>query len=356
MRRVLSAALVACCLARVAIAVPQSEDRETQALQDELRGGERSAAGGDHTSERLAAARVEGEQGESSGTGATPADNLQIEMEVNSQSSLSREVRRKVGLAAGQLLIHVNKAREQLARDNVSTAQQQVDKALLLSRIIESNAPVFSVSTKITSGDLEYDDESTVSVPLVPVYSELTQVVVLGPIVASRHVEDVSDTQRKGKDHEVQAGTLPLVRDLSVLGSTAYLDLPQTQVHLREALEQLKDNNSQRAQALLIAIQQGVVLSYNQTDMPVIQARDNLAIARVLVRQGQIEDARRALNASAAALDKYERQAGQAQSDDVKAVKKEILLTAESVREEDSSLAARIDEWSQQMTEWTLLG
>jgi hypothetical protein len=76
----------------------------------------------------------------------------------------------------------------------------------------------------------------------------------------------------------------------------------------------------------------------------------------VLVRQGQIEDARRALNASAAALDKYERQAGQAQSDDVKAVKKEILLTAESVREEDSSLAARIDEWSQQMTEWTLLG
>ncbi len=356
MKRVLSAAFVAFCLTRVAVAVPPSEDRETQTLQDELRGSERGTAGGDHTSERLAAARVEGEQGESSGTGTTHASQLQVETEVNSQSSLSREVRRKVGLAAGQLLMHVNKAREQLARDNVSAAQEQVDKALVLSRIIEQNNPVFSVSTKITSGDLEYDDESTVSVPLVPVYSELTQAVVLGPIVASRHMEDVSDTQRKGKDYEVRARTSSLVRDVTVLGSTAYLHLPQTKANLQEVLEQLKHNNSQRAQALLMAVQQGVVLSYNEMDIPIIQARDNLAIARVLARQGQIEDTRRALNASAGALDKYERQAGEAQSNDVRTVKKEILFSAESVQEGDSSLAARIDDWSQQMTEWTLLG
>ncbi len=53
---------------------------------------------------------------------------------------------------------------------------------------------------------------------------------------------------------------------------------------------------------------------------------------------------------------KRESQAGQGQSEDVSEIRKEILHSAQSLREGDGSLAARIDDWSQRMSEWTEIG
>jgi hypothetical protein len=356
MKRVLTIALIVVCLVRLAVAVPPSEDRESRAFQDELRASERGVPEDEKTPEGLAATRVGEGWDESSNTNPRESGELQVETQVDSTSSLSREDRRKLGLAAGQLLMHVNKARKLLSRDDVSTALEQIDKALVLSRIIESNTPVFSVTSKISSGDLRYDDESTVSAPLIPVCSKLTQAMLLAPIVASRSMRDSSDAKAKEKEHEEREGLLYRMSDVRAFASTAYIDIAYTRVNLEEALRESKKNNAQRAQSLLGTVQKGVLLSYNETDIPVIQARDSLAIARVLARQGKMEDVRRALNASAGALDRYKPQAGQTQSEQVAGVKKEILESAESVWEEDSSLAARIDDWSREISEWIQLG
>ena len=81
----------------------------------------------------------------SSAAWATP--RITSTVDVKPEAQLSQAEQESVSLSAGQLLIHVDKARQAIKTQNLETAGQEVEKGLTLAKIIESAMPSYLVKT-----------------------------------------------------------------------------------------------------------------------------------------------------------------------------------------------------------------
>ena len=137
------------------------------------------------------------------------------------------------------------------------------------------------------------------------------------------------------------------------------LDVDLTRRLLREAKKSLADGDLKQADIALSNIQaMAVLLEYDEIDLPLAQAADNLKLAETEMKVGRYDAAKAALDAANDELEKYEKQTGETRSKEVKALHKEIReLTLELDRgkpsEEDAQRhASRISDWWGRATKW----
>lgn len=227
----------------------------------------------------------------------------------NSRARLSNEV--------SLLLYDTSQARMALKNDQRGQAAQDVHRALMAGNQITSHR-------------------------LVPLYSELDEYSVIGPIAASRSAEG-------GNQNRPEALA---VRQVSGQFTMAELDPALARTHLQAAQQALASGNVQLAGEALKGVEDSVILVSVGSDLPLVRARDNLVLARMDVRHGQYEKAHLDLDAACHALAAYARGGG-AFSGQAETLRTQIQKYNQSIQTDHAQAAANIESWWNQTAGWT---
>ena len=125
------------------------------------------------------------------------------------------------------------------------------------------------------------------------------------------------------------------------------------------AKKDLAEGKTAEADAAMLAIQvQGVIFEYDEVELPLEEAADNLKLAEIEMKEGRHQEAKAALNVAVDELKKYEKKAGEGRAADVKALHDEITkLTSELDKGKPSETdqkkhASTISGWWHRATSW----
>lgn len=256
---------------------------------------------------------------------------------------LTAEERRDISLAGGRILKHVDQARQAIKGKKKGDALSQIDKALTLVQIAERTIPRYTVKTTIKAGELNYEDTDEVQPLRVPIYDEIDQVSVLGPVEQAKR-QEAEKAQRAGA---------PIVHEVRLEHTRAELDLAHAKAELQDAKKALEEEHWDVADTALASIQTDVIFTYTATDLPLEEARKNLSLARDLVLQGRFGDAQVALQQVSMALLNYEK-GDKEHSSQIQAVRKEIEEVRKTMETKKNAkeVAAKIMDWWGEITAW----
>jgi len=263
---------------------------------------------------------------------STNRPRITADVQTQPQQQLSGEEKQALSQAAARLLAHVDKARQAIESNDKEQAIQQVNKGLILARIIERTAPVSQVNATIRAGDLVYEDQDTVKMTSIPIYAELGEVSVWAPVEAAKR--EVAKSQ---------AAKVPVVQDVEFQHTAVTLDAMNAKRHLKAAKAALADEKPELADQALAAIQStGVSFTYTEMDLPLIRTRENLTLAKNLVMQQRPEAARIALQEAARALSAYNKHADQSQASQVQELRQRITELSQNVENNQADAAEQI--------------
>jgi hypothetical protein len=244
----------------------------------------------------------------------------------NSKAKLSRQV--------GELLNSTNQARKAIADKNQQQATKDVDEAL--------NGANSLMSQRGASD-------------LVPLYTELVRTSVITPIMQQRRT---ATAQARGRQSGSADRTAPgkknddeVVREVVGDYTTVLLDVPATQIHLRAAQKALANHDLAAADRDLKAVQDSLVVTSLDADMPLLRARENLVLARDSAVAGNYRDAQDQLRAASRALSTYV-SANSSHKQDAQRLQSEISNYAQSIEGNHSDASSKIESWWEQTTNW----
>lgn len=281
---------------------------------------------------------------------------------------------REVSFAAGRILKHVTQARNAIADHQHDAASKNVDQGLKLIEIIDHVLPHYSVKTEIRAGDLVYVDEDDVARTFVTLFDELAHRDIITPVLrAKKEAEtqagtakaEVKKTERTNAVHaddKNPAPAAPVVALEDIDYTAVKLDLRFASRMLEVAKQNLKEKDHKwhlQADAALLALQAGaVIFEYEEVDLPLEQAADNLKLAEGEMRLGRSEEAKVALRVVGDELKQYEKSAGENRAKEVRQVSQELdKLTTELAKGKPSDkrgteLANAISGMWQRVTTW----
>lgn len=270
---------------------------------------------------------------------------IHLDTRVTPTSRATAEDRRALSFAAGRILVHVDRARDALKQNNRQAATEQLNRALTLVDIINRTAPEYRVETTMRAGDLEYRDDSTVKPLLLPIYTELERVSVLGPVIRAKNesgdeftADQASAANKKGSGTSMSQ-MMPIVEDVAIGATSVELDVDLAAKHLRVAKEHLDANRLREANAAMRAVQQGVILTYAETDAPLLEARQNLYLAASYAEEGDPQSARAALQRANAALESFGRQNAGGRAAETEQLRSQLSsLTDDLAKESEAKL------------------
>lgn len=254
---------------------------------------------------------------------------------------LTPQERESLSLSAGQLLIHVDRARDALHASDQAKAKQEIDKALTLARILKTTLPTFTVKTEVKAGTLHYEDDAKVQPPLVTLHEELNTVAILKPIRTAKKEQEKKDAVAQGR---------PVAADIELRESRAQLNVDLALIGLESAQRALAENKPTIAEGALTAVQTGVVFEHVVADLPLERARLNLFLARQAVKSHNNQEVTTALKVAADALEEYEKMAGSNREKEIAALRKEIQALTQTGQGEVSEES--INKWWQIIASW----
>ncbi len=203
-------------------------------------------------------------------------------------------------MAAG-VLEQTRQARASVAALDRDSAIRHVEQALMLARGIQESAPA-------GAGPL-----------LVPFYSERETVRTYRPAHGKR------DSSLRQVEREVT--------DLS-------LDVTTARSRLESARAALNTGDLKQADADLASVEKAVVRRTSVAEnVPLVQVRDNLTLARARLLNGKYNDAKPPLRAAAQAL------TGVGDTPEISRMRDEITSLADHVKSERANAVPRIDRW-----------
>lgn len=231
--------------------------------------------------------------------------------------TLTEEESKAVSVAAGRILKHVNDARVALEEKQTKAALGHIEQGLTLVKIIEQAVPPVKVKADIQAGAMTYHHEEEMQQGIIPIYEELDQVEVVGPVKrAKQEKSQISNETRSGASAVTYEGTEFTSLDL---------DLPLAKRNLGRAKKALEDDKSDDADTALLAIQtRGVLFTLLEEHLPLREAADNLKLAEYEFKNGQANEAKSALKVASDALKEYEKNSGENRAKDVKKIHQEI--------------------------------
>ncbi len=243
-------------------------------------------------------------------------------VEVQPVAGLSDDEAEEVSFAAGRTLKHIGQARDALREGKKEEAARHVDQGLKLIAIIESVLPHYKVKTAIKSGNLQYEDEEEVAPRYVTLFDELERRDILSPVKQAKQ-EAAGKGARKGEksgEGNEAAGAL-VVSHVDVNYSAAKLDIPLARHMLAHAKRDLQGGKTDAADEALLAVQsRGVLLEYEEIDLPLEEAADNLKLAEIEMKEGRQAEAKAALHMAIDDLKRYEKLVGENRGAEVKAL------------------------------------
>lgn len=242
---------------------------------------------------------------------------------------LTAKEQQALSLAAGRILIHVNYARNHLRHNRPKEAQNHVDKAVTLARIIEAAVPEQRIESTIRAGNVVYRDNETVKPLIVPVYPELDDAgsVVIPLRRVKREAAAASDTTTGQTEGQIQF-------------TTVLLDTGETKYYLDEAAAALKNNELTTADKALLSIQEEVEFDYDETNVPLVKTRWYLVDASRKMSRKDFPAAKEALHKAAGSVETYMGQASENLAD-----------TARVLADDINHLAIKLDEKKDRATD-----
>lgn len=204
--------------------------------------------------------------------GALADDKITSNITVTPKRKLTQGEYRALSDAAGRILTHVHLALQDIRNNDIDAAKQELNKGLVLVKIIENSAPTFEIDANIKSGDTTYTDKRIIEKLIVPIYSEMDETeTVLFPI---KQAKKESAAQAAAKN-----SSTPM--DIDFIFTKASLDVKDAKSDLQKALEALDNKDNSLASLSLADIQNRlVVFEYDEWDAPIVRARSDLWQAR----------------------------------------------------------------------------
>lgn len=260
-----------------------------------------------------------------------------------------------VALCGSRIVKHVVQAREALQHKDEAGAAKHVKQASKLLAIIDSVLPRYKVTTEIKSGELVYNDEDEFMPQYITLFEELERRDILTPIAQAKQAADQKNANPEAADEEVPMAVTHADIDMSSIR----LDLVLTRRMLAVAGKLLDEKKPQQADTeLMMFLARGVVFVYNEVDLPLEEAADNLKLAEWELKEGRRKEAKAALHVAIDQLKAYEKQVGENRGKEVQALHQEIekltheLAEGEATEESNKEHAAKVESWWQRATKW----
>jgi hypothetical protein len=234
--------------------------------------------------------------------------------------------------------------------DQARRAISQNDKTGAMSHVQQALSATNSLQALVPSGTQN-----------VPVFAELEQTDVIGPLVASRRGAGTTRAARaaRGQAQREQmggiAGQTPVVRETEGSYTSINLNVPMAKQHLQAAQTSLQNNNMKVADASLLAVQQSVNMTSVQTDLPLVRARENLNLAQQFAQSGNMQQCAAPLQAAVNALQEYQRGAPSGRYKDQAAqLASQISAYTGNIEQQNTSTApGQIQQWWNEVANWT---
>lgn len=218
-------------------------------------------------------------------------------------------------------------ARKSLANNNRQQAARDIDQALRAANQLGTNR-------------------------MVPLYTELDEYSVLGPIEASRSTAQSTSTRNNSSTPpNTNRPEALAVNGVSGEFTAVDLDSALARTHLEAAQQALAKDDFRLADQALKGVQDSVILVSVGSDLPLVRARDNLVLARMDARHGQYEKAHLDLRAACRALTAYESEGG-LHANDAKTLCSNIQSYNQSILNSHANAPARIESWWNQTADW----
>lgn len=281
-------------------------------------------------------------------------------VETEAVTALSDEEAKDISFAAGRILKHVIQARDALRQTNLEHATVHVKQGVKLVAIVESVLPRYSVKTEITSGELTYSDEDDVTPRYVTLFDELERRDIISPVLqVQKQSKGPRQKNQPGQPASKEAPGALAISRAEIAYSTATLDIVLTRHLLALARQNLAEGKVTEADEALLAIQsEAVLFEFEEIDLPLEEAADNLKLAEIEMREGRYAEAKAALQVAVDQLKNYEELVGENQGAEVQMLHQEIAKLAAELESGNVSQAdqqkhaSRISGWWRRATKW----
>ena len=174
----------------------------------------------------------------------------------------------------------------------------------------------------------------------------------------ARDVDAVSTrapAKRHGSADRLQPNSS--VSQVSGTYNSTILNVSSARNHLLAAQTALNHGDADAAGTDLAAVQGDTVASSFNGELPLVQARDNLALAQARVRDGKYKDAILPLKSAARALDRFANQEPRPQHADMAArMSLELNAYADRIEKDHVDAPDRVAGWLDHVTSWTNSG
>jgi hypothetical protein len=117
---------------------------------------------------------------------------------------------------------------------------------------------------------------------------------------------------------------------------------PGFPVCVRQSEKHLKKGDTNDADKALAAVQESVILEYEEADLPLVRARWNLLEAARMAANNRVKEAERSLQKASDALENYATRAGQEMSKTSKGISEEIKSLRQKMEEKGSAASEAI--------------
>jgi len=261
-------------------------------------------------------------------------DRITAETDIQPLVTLTDQESQAISLAAGRILLHADNARMAIAAKDKKTAMKEIEQGLTLVKLVERSLPKYKITTRITTGDMTYSDEDEVSKRFVTVFNEQFIEDVIAPVVQAKS----KARTLKGR-HGHKSANSRFIEDYTVWRQAAMkLNVVMADNALHLAKDELEKGNLDNADLALALLQaEGVVFEFDEVELPLTEAADDLKLAQLEVSEGKIDQAQATLKRASDNLKKYERISGESRAKDVRELQKEIDKLGESLAKGDHS-------------------
>ena len=241
----------------------------------------------------------------------------------NQANSNKNAMAKQLSKQATEMLKQVDQAKQAVNQNNTKQAMNDIEQA-------ETQRQEIASMSKSNGGSM-----------IVPLYSELDSANVIGPVLSA-----------KNGQHQPNKSTPVTVQDAAAQFTFVGLDLDKAKSRLDGAKSALQSNNSQAACDLLDAIGNNLVVRTNYVDLPLLAARQNLALAKTAVTESNYKQASAALNEASSDLGEYANSKPAPHADKAKDLQTEVDSLSKNVSQDQANASGKIDKWWDEVNGW----
>jgi len=262
-------------------------------------------------------------------------------VERRTEGELSADDFRQVTTLGPHIIGHLNGAVSYLEDKNTGKAQEELDKAEALARVIRDMLPVTTVTTvvKNVKGKEVYRTTVQVQDDYIPIYEQMTALDVVQPIVdAKKRVAELKGLR---------------LADAEVIQTSVLLDLGYVERKMKRAQSLISKEPEKAREELVLAQTNGSRFSVIKQDSSLIKAQRALRLAERMVNENRVEGAESNLRLARFYLDAYKAVAGVDRGKEVDTLQKDIdrLFGTLDQKESESKvrgLWSRVTNWFEQ--------